>query len=58
MTIFPSNGDNPFFLRIGGLQFGNALLDSITATNDTKGLAVPYGYVYSGTSVFNLNHPI
>ncbi|EMC97460.1 hypothetical protein BAUCODRAFT_453035 [Baudoinia panamericana UAMH 10762] len=47
MTVFPDNGDTPFLMKIGGIQYPNPSLDGIFSSNTSNTEAIPYGYVYS-----------
>ncbi|KAF2095108.1 hypothetical protein NA57DRAFT_68106 [Rhizodiscina lignyota] len=46
--VIPDDGSVPFQMQASGIQYPDATLASIVATNKTKGLAIPYGAVYSG----------
>ncbi|KAL9081210.1 MAG: hypothetical protein Q9157_000185 [Trypethelium eluteriae] len=47
-VVQPDDGDTPFQMQVSGVQVGTQQLDAIVATNETTGLAVPYGETYSG----------
>lgn len=48
MTVVPDNNDNPFLMRIGGIDTASNEAASIFGTNDSLGAAIPYGSSYSG----------
>ncbi|KAI9658380.1 MAG: hypothetical protein M1821_002513 [Bathelium mastoideum] len=45
--VQPDDGDLPFEVQIGGIQFGTTEEEEITFTNTSRGLSVPYGSSYS-----------
>jgi hypothetical protein len=46
--IVPDDGSTPFQMQVTGIQYPDPTIEAIVGSNKTKGLAVPYGAVYSG----------
>lgn len=46
--IHPDNGETPFLMRIGGIEYISSQGFQIITSNASTGISVPYGYSYSG----------